>query len=63
VGAENLSARLPIFTGGVWGVGTISKIVVLRRSIIDDHRLFYKISEEIVIVFVIDIETRKDAYQ
>ncbi|NLX46250.1 MAG: type II toxin-antitoxin system mRNA interferase toxin, RelE/StbE family, partial [Treponema sp.] len=27
------------------------------------YRLFYKVSEETVIVFIIDIENRKDAYK
>jgi mRNA interferase RelE/StbE len=34
----------------------------LYRYRIGDYRLFYKISEETVIVFIIDIENRKDAY-
>jgi mRNA interferase RelE/StbE len=33
------------------------------RYRIGDYRLFYKISEETVIVFIIDIETRKDSYK
>jgi len=33
------------------------------RYRIGDYRLFYKISEETVIVFVLDIEMRKDAYK
>ena len=33
------------------------------RFRIGDYRLFYKISEETVIVFVLDIEARKDAYK
>ena len=33
------------------------------RYRIGDYRLFYKISEETVIVFIVDIESRKDAYQ
>ena len=35
----------------------------LHRFRIGDYRLFYKISEDTVIVFIIDIETRKDAYK
>ena len=35
----------------------------LYRFRIGDYRLFYKISEETVIVFILDIESRKDAYQ
>ena len=35
----------------------------LYRFRIGDYRLFYKISEDTVIVFIIDIETRKDAYK
>jgi len=35
----------------------------LYRFRIGDYRLFYKISEETVIVFVITIEARKDAYR
>lgn len=30
---------------------------------IGDYRLFYKVSEETVIVFIIDIEARKDSYK
>ena len=33
------------------------------RFRIGDYLLFYKISEETVIVFIVDIESRKDAYQ
>ncbi|NLK47156.1 MAG: type II toxin-antitoxin system RelE/ParE family toxin [Treponema sp.] len=33
------------------------------RFRIGDYRLFYKISEETVIVFIVNIESRKDAYQ
>ena len=33
------------------------------RFRIGDYRLFYKISEETVIVFIIDIEARKDSYK
>jgi len=33
------------------------------RYRIGDYRLFYKVSEETVIVFIIDIEARKDAYK
>ena len=33
------------------------------RFRIGDYRLFYKISEETVIVFILDIESRKDAYK
>lgn len=35
----------------------------IYRFRIGDYRLFYKISEETVIVFVLDIESRKDAYK
>ena len=35
----------------------------LYRFRIGDYRLFYKISEDTVIVFIIDIETRKDTYK
>ena len=35
----------------------------LYRFRIGDYRLFYKISEDTVIVFIIDIETRKSAYK
>ena len=35
----------------------------LYRYRIGDYRLFYKIFEEKVILFIIDIETRKDAYK
>ena len=35
----------------------------LYRFRIGDYRLFYKISEDTVIVFIADIETRKDAYK
>ena len=35
----------------------------LYRFRIGDYRLFYKISENTVIVFIVDIETRKDAYK
>ena len=35
----------------------------IYRYRIGDYRLFYKISEETVIVFALDIENRKDAYQ
>jgi len=35
----------------------------LYRFRIGDFRLFYKVSEETVIVFIVNIETRKDAYQ
>jgi mRNA interferase RelE/StbE len=35
----------------------------IYRFRIGDHRLFYKISEETVIVFIIDIEARKDSYK
>jgi len=34
----------------------------LYRYRIGNFRLFYKISEEVVIVFIVDIEDRKDAY-
>ncbi len=33
------------------------------RFRIGDYRLFYKISDETVIVFILDIEARKDAYK
>lgn len=33
------------------------------RFRIGDYRLFYKISDETVIVFILDIELRKDAYK
>ena len=33
------------------------------RFRIGDYRLFYTVSEETVIVFVLDIENRKDAYK
>jgi mRNA interferase RelE/StbE len=35
----------------------------IYRYRIGDYRLFYKVSEETVIVFIIDIENRKDAYK
>lgn len=35
----------------------------IYRFRIGDYRLFYKISEETVIIFILDIESRKDAYQ
>ena len=35
----------------------------IYRFRIGDFRLFYKISEETVIVFIVDIESRKDAYK
>ena len=35
----------------------------LYRYRIGDYRLFYKISEETVIIFIVDIENRKDAYK
>ena len=35
----------------------------IYRYRIGEYRLFYKISEETVIVFVLDIEARKDAYK
>ena len=34
----------------------------LYRFRIGDYRLFYKISEDTVIVFIVDIEARKDTY-
>ena len=34
----------------------------IYRYRIGNHRLFYKISEETVILFILDIEARKDAY-
>jgi mRNA interferase RelE/StbE len=33
------------------------------RYRIGDYRLFYKVSEETIIIFIIDIENRKDAYK
>ena len=35
----------------------------IYRYRVGDYRLFYKISEETVIVFIINIEARKDAYK
>jgi mRNA interferase RelE/StbE len=35
----------------------------IYRYRIGDYRLFYKVYEETVIVFIIDIEARKDAYK
>ena len=35
----------------------------IYRYRIGDYRLFYKVSEETVIVLIIDIENRKDAYK
>jgi len=35
----------------------------LYRFRIGDFRLFYTVSEETVIVFIIDIEARKDSYR
>ncbi len=35
----------------------------LYRYRIGDFRLFYKVSEETVIIFILDIESRKDAYK
>jgi len=35
----------------------------IYRYRIGDYRLFYKISEETVIVFIINIEARKDSYK
>jgi mRNA interferase RelE/StbE len=35
----------------------------LYRFRIGDFRLFYKVSEETVIVFIVDIKSQKDAYQ
>jgi len=35
----------------------------IYRFRIGKYRLFYKISEETVIVFILDIEARKDAYK
>ena len=35
----------------------------IYRFRIGDYRLFYKITEETVIVFIIDIEARKDSYK
>ena len=33
------------------------------RYRIGDSRLFYKVSEKTVIIFILDIESRKDAYK
>lgn len=35
----------------------------IYRFRIGDYRLFYTISDETVIVFILDIEARKDAYK
>jgi addiction module toxin, RelE/StbE family len=35
----------------------------IYRYRIGDYRLFYKVSEETVIVFILDIEARKDSYK
>jgi len=35
----------------------------LYRYRIGDFRLFYTVSEETIIIFIIDIESRKDAYR
>jgi len=35
----------------------------IHRYRIGNYRLFYKISEETVIIFILDIEARKDAYR
>ena len=35
----------------------------IYRYRIGDYRLFYKVSDETVIVFIIDIENRKNAYK
>ena len=35
----------------------------IYRYRIGNHRLFYKISEELILVFIITIEDRKDAYR
>lgn len=35
----------------------------IYRFRIGDYRLFYKISEETVIIFILDIESRKDSYK
>jgi mRNA interferase RelE/StbE len=35
----------------------------IYRYRIGDYRLFYKVSEETVIVFILDIESRKNAYK
>ncbi|GAB1431912.1 type II toxin-antitoxin system RelE/ParE family toxin [Spirochaetota bacterium] len=35
----------------------------IYRYRIGDYRLFYKISEETIIVFIVDIAPRKDAYK
>ena len=35
----------------------------IYRYRIGDYRLFYKVSEETVIIFILDIEARKDAYK
>ena len=35
----------------------------IYRFRMGDYRLFYKISEETVIIFILDIESRKDSYK
>ena len=35
----------------------------LYRYRIGDFRLFYKVAEETVIIFIVDIESRKDSYK
>jgi mRNA interferase RelE/StbE len=35
----------------------------IYRYRIGGYRLFYKVSEETVIIFILDIEARKDAYK
>ena len=35
----------------------------IYRYRVGDYRLFYKIMEEIVIIFILDIESRKDSYK
>ena len=35
----------------------------IYRYRIGDYRLFYNVSDETVIVFILDIESRKDAYK
>ena len=35
----------------------------IYRFRIGNHRLFYKVSEETVIVFILDIAARKDSYK
>ncbi len=40
--------------------GTYKEVYRFR---IGNYRLFYTISEELVIIFILDIENRKDAYR